>query len=153
MRRNEKEIEDKDIINEILSKSHICRIGLFDNEYPYVVPMNYGYNENSLYFHCSSKGKKLDLIRKNNKACFEIEQSHEVIKNEVSCKWTTKYRSVIGFGNIDIVTDYNEKIEALDFIMSQHGKEDNHYKDELIDKIVTLKLNISNLTAKQSGKW
>ncbi|MEN8187326.1 MAG: pyridoxamine 5'-phosphate oxidase family protein [Bacteroidota bacterium] len=153
MRRNEKEIEDKDIINEILSKSHICRIGLFDNEYPYVVPMNYGYNENSLYFHCSSKGKKLDLIRKNNKACFEIEQSHEVIKNEVSCKWTTKYRSVIGFGNIDIVTDHNEKIEALDFIMSQHGKEDNHYKDELIDKIVTLKLNISNLTAKQSGKW
>ena len=66
MRRKDRQITDKDIINEILLKSDIARIALFDNEYPYIIPMNYGYKDNALYFHCAPEGKKLDLIKRNN---------------------------------------------------------------------------------------
>ena len=83
MRRNDKKIEDESIIIEILTKSLVCRVGLFDDEYPYVVPMNFGYNGNSLYFHSATKGKKLDLIRRNNKVSFEIEQSYEIVKDGI----------------------------------------------------------------------
>ncbi len=122
MRRKEKEIKDRKIIEEILSTSLICRVALFDNECPYVIPMNYGYKKNTLYFHCAPQGKKIDLIKQNNKVGFEIEQTHEIIKNNISCKWTTNYSSVIGNGVIGIVTDYNEKIAGLDILMQQHGK-------------------------------
>lgn len=54
--------------------------------------MNYYFKDNSLYFHCATADKKMDLIRANNKVCFEIEQSHEIIKNDDSCKWSTKFR-------------------------------------------------------------
>ena len=153
MRRSDKKISESKIIQEILTKSNICRLAFFDENYPYIVPLNFGYKDNALYFHCALEGKKLDLIKKNNKVAFEIEQSHEIIKDEVSCKWTTKYRSIIGNGKIYIISDKNEKIRGLNIIMQQHGKHDNIYNKNAVKNVFVLKLEIENLTAKQSGKW
>ena len=153
MRRLDKQINDDKIINEILSKSNICRIALHDDVYPYVVPLNYGYHKNSLYFHCALTGKKIDLIKKNNKVSFVIEQGHKVIKSDISCNWTTKYRSIFGQGMIDIITDHQKKKEGLDIIMQHHGKNDNFYNKSIVDKILILKLSIKSMTAKQSGEW
>lgn len=153
MRRKEKEIKEKEIINEILNNSQICRIAILDDDYPYIVPMNYGYDNNSIYFHCATNGRKIDLLRLNNKVGFEIEQSHEVVKNELSCKWTTNYRSIIGYGKIVIINDFEQKKKGLDIIMRQHGKTENLYNDNAIKNVLILKLNIKDLTAKQSGEY
>ena len=150
MRRTEKEIVNKKTIEKILSKSQICRIALFDDEYPYVFPVNYGYKNNSIYVHCAHEGKKINLIKKNNKACFEIEDSVKIIEDDISCNWTTKYRSVIGYGEIDFVADFEGKTEGLDVIMNQHGKLGNSYGKKPIDRVMILKLNIKSVTAKQS---
>ena len=153
MRRKDKKIEDSKIIEAILTQSQICHIAFLDDEYPYVVPMNYGYKEDILYFHCATQGKKLDLIKRNNKVSFEIIQFHELIKKEISCDWTTKYRSIMGTGKIEIVTDTANKREGLDILMKQHGREVNTYEDKAVKRIVVLKLAINSLTAKQSGDW
>ena len=153
MRRLDKQIKDEKIINDILLKSKICRIALFDKEYPYIVPMNYGYYNNALYFHCAQKGKKIELIRKNNNAGFEIEQGYEILKHDISCKWTTKYRSIFGQGKIEIISDFEKKQEGLDIIMQHHGKYNNEYNKNNIRNIFVLKLEIENITAKQSGIW
>jgi len=97
MRRKDKEISDRAVIDEILRSCLICRVA-FADDYPYIVPMNYGYHENAFYFHCATEGRKIDLIKKNNHVGFEIEEGHEVVKSDVSCKWATKYRSIIGMG-------------------------------------------------------
>ena len=73
MRRNEREITDPKIIEEIIHQATICRIALYDADYPYIVPLNYGYESGALYFHSAKEGKKIDLIRKNSRVCFEIE--------------------------------------------------------------------------------
>jgi len=135
---------------EIVSNSLICRLGIFDDEYPYIVPLNYGYYNNALYFHCASEGKKIELLRKNNKVCFEIEQSSEIIKDPVSCNWTMKYCSVIGYGIIEIVSDHESKKQGLDIIMRHYGKNDNAYKQKVIEEMLILKLNIISLQAKKS---
>jgi len=150
MRRTEKEIEDQNVIHKILSESMLCRIGLFDVEYPYVVPVNYGFKNNTLFVHCAPHGKKIDLIRKNNKVCFEIEASYKIVEDEKSCNWTTRYRSVIGYGDIEIITDFEEKKKGLDVIMIQHGKTENKYSDKLVNRMIILKLNIISATGKQS---
>lgn len=153
MRRQKQKIVDERIINEIMNKSLICRLAFFDHEYPYIIPMNYGYKNEDLYFHCATEGKKIDLIKQNNKVCFEIEQEHEIIKSDTSCKWTTKYRSIIGYGKIEIISDNNEKIKGLDVIMQQHGKMENSYNKKNVDEIYILKLAISDISAKQSSNW
>lgn len=153
MRRKDKEINNGSVANEILTKSVICRLGLFDGEYPYIVPMNYGYKDNALYLHCAREGKKVDLIKKNSKAGFEIEEGYKIIRNDISCKWTTRYRSIIGTGTIEIITDSDRKKEGLDVIMRQHGSSTNLYDDKSLENVLVLKLEIGSLSAKQSEDW
>jgi uncharacterized protein len=154
MRRKQNEITDKGIIEDILSKSEVCRIGMMDGDKPYIVPLNYGYFDNAFYIHSAPLGKKIDLLKLNNKVCFEIEYSAEIIKHEIPCDWGAKYRSVIGYGTIDFITDFEQKKTGLDIIMAHYGKKnDNAYQDKQVEFIVILKLNIEEITGKQLGNW
>jgi len=154
MRRKQYEITNTAIIEEILSKSEVCRIALIDNDRPYIVPLNYGYKNNAIYFHSSPHGKKIELLKTNNKVCFEIELFTEILKNEIPCNWGTKYRSVIGYGTIEFLTDEDKKREGLDIIMAHYGKTDkNIFQDKEIEKVLILKLSIEEVTGKQLGNW
>ena len=92
MRRKDKEIKDRKEIESIIKRATVCRIGLSENNLPYIVPMNYGYVNNRLYLHSSTQGKKIDIIRHNNRVCFEMDTDHELVKSETPCQWTMKYR-------------------------------------------------------------
>jgi nitroimidazol reductase NimA-like FMN-containing flavoprotein (pyridoxamine 5'-phosphate oxidase superfamily) len=153
MRRTDKEITDQKIIVDILSKSEICRIGISDNDTPYIVPLNYGYLDGILYFHSASQGKKVELLRKNSRVSFEIEYASEIIKGDQPCNWTTRYRSLMGSGNIEIVNDNEGIRNGLDVIMAHYGSNVNAYDEAYLKRIVILKLNIENISAKQSGEW
>lgn len=154
MRRKDKEVTDKKIIDKILSESEFCRIAIHDDEYPYLVPLNYGLKDNALYFHSAAEGKKIDLLKKNSKVCFEIEHTAETVLGEQPGKSTTKYLTVIGFGNIEFITDAEEKKKGLDIIMSHYGRtENNEYNESHVKSVVILKLTIAEITAKKSGNW
>lgn len=154
MRRKDKSIDDPAVIEEILSGSEIVRVAMMDGDKPYIVALNYGYFENALYIHSAPEGKKIGLLKKNNRVCFEITMKHEIIRPELSCEWTTKYRSVIGYGKVEFIDDFEEKKKCLNIIMSQHGRsEGNEYKDKQVDFIVILKIIIDDISGKQSGDW
>lgn len=148
MRRKERQITDPAIIQEILEKSIICRVAFLGEEYPYVVPMNFGYKDEALYFHCATEGKKLDLIRQNPKVAFEITEKQELVAGNKSCEWTEHYRSIFGVGEIEIMSDYTSKLQGLDVLMQHHGKVKNAYDPKLVDRLLVLKLSIKGMTAK-----
>jgi nitroimidazol reductase NimA-like FMN-containing flavoprotein (pyridoxamine 5'-phosphate oxidase superfamily) len=155
MRRYDKEIKDRGIIDEILNLSRICRLGMVDGDMAYIVPVNYGYYNNAIYIHSAPNGRKMEIIKRNNKVSFEIEFSEEVIKNEeLACKWTAKYRSVMGWGTIEIITDRYLKKQGMDAIMKKYGAtQDLNYDAASLSRMVILKLNITSVTGKQSGLW
>lgn len=154
MRRKDKEITDTDLINRILLESEICRIAMIDGTEPYMVPLNYGYADNTIYIHSASAGRKIEVLSRNSRVCFEIENAAEIMKKDEPCKWTTKYRSVIGYGNMEIVTDTELKKKGLDIIMQKYGYQgQGGYKDELLNRVILLQLKIDKITGKQSGDW
>jgi len=154
MRRRDKEITDAGLIEEILSSSQICRIAMIDGADPYLVPVNYGYADRALYFHSAAGGKKIDILRRTGRVCFEIENFSAIVTDEVPCEWTTKYRSVIGYASVAFLEDDAGKRAGLDIIMAQHGKKDaNEYNDNQVRSIVVVKLTIETITGKQSGDW
>ena len=154
MRKINQEIKDKKIIEEILKESAICRIAMIDNDKPYILPFNYGYKDNCIYIHSAPEGKKIELLKKNSKVCFEIEQVAKIMKHDKACKWATIYRSVIGYGEVEIITEYNQKRQGLDIIMSHYNAHElTNYEEKQIESIIILKLKISQLTGKQSGNW
>lgn len=130
MRKQNQEIKDKDVIEEILLKSKICRIAMTDNSKPYIVPFNYGYKDNCIYIHSTPEGKKIELLRENNHVCFEIEYEAQIVKHNNPCKWATRYRSVISYGYVEIILDYEQKKIGLDIIMAHYGAHEQNIYDE-----------------------
>jgi len=154
MRKVNQEIKDSAIIEQILSSAVICRIAIADGDVPYLLPFNYGYRDRSIYIHSALSGKKIDLLKKNNSVCFEIEQTAKVIPKEKACKWATLYRSVIGYGTVEIITDFKRKQRGLEIIMAQHGAPDLiEFEPKNLKEMVILKLTITSITGKQSGNW
>ena len=155
MRKINQEIKDMAVLEEILSAAEICRLGFMDGNRPYILPFNYGYRDKCIYIHCAKEGKKIDLIKHNNNVCFEIEQSAEIKKYENACKWTTWYQSIVGYGMVEIISDYMQKKQGLDIIMRHNGANSNHnlnYDKNKIDSMYVLKIEITEMTGKQSGK-
>ena len=154
MRRIKQKISDKRIIEEILAKSVICRLGFVDQDRAYVLPFNYGYKDNHIYIHCAKEGKKIDLIRKNNTVCIEIEQMSRIQRNQKACKWATTYRSVVGYGEVEIITDREEKRQGLDIIMKHNGADENtdlNYDQQHLDSVSILKIRNTEITGKQAS--
>ncbi|MFP4060745.1 MAG: pyridoxamine 5'-phosphate oxidase family protein [Bacteroidales bacterium] len=148
------EISDKKIVEDILQNSKIIRLAIYDDNVPYIVPFNYGYKENCIYIHSAPVGKKIDLLKKNNRVGFEIEHTARIIEKELACKWSTLYRSIIGQGWVEILVEHGQKVAGLDIIMKHNGfLGKTVYGQKPLDSMVILKLTIENLTAKQSGNW
>ena len=153
MRRNEKKIKDKRIIEEIIRKTDVCRLALANGSIPYIVAMNFGYTdlpERRLYFHCANKGKKLDMIRQNSYVCFEMDTDHQIYTGEAACHCGMKFRSVVGYGNISIITEKEAKEKGLNCIMSHYGgKMDYTYDEDVFERTTVLRLDITEITGKK----
>lgn len=150
MRRSEKEITDESAIEAIINSSIVCRLALSDGDQPYIVPLSFGYQDRILYFHSALEGKKIDIIKKNNRICFEFDVNTEIIEAEKACKWGLKYQSVIGFGKAVFVEDFEEKQKALSIIISQYSNRNFQFPDKAIKKTVIIKIEIESMTGKHS---
>ena len=151
MRRNDKEIHDRDAVEAIIRDSLVCRLALSDENRPYVVPLCFGYRDNALYFHSSPEGKKIEILRKNGNVCFEFDIDQEVVQDEKPCKWTMNYRSVIGFGKGSLVENLEEKKKGLDVIMQQYSSKSFEYLQPEIENTFIIKVEIESMTGKESG--
>ncbi len=154
MRKTNQEIKDEKILKEILSGATICRLAMMDGERPYIIPFNYGYRDGCIYIHSAPEGKKIDLLLQNPEVCFEVEDEMEILTGDRACDWTTRYRSVVGYGTVEIYSDEQSKQQGLEAIMAQHGAPElKEFNPKNLKRIVILKLSITSMTGKQSSKW
>lgn len=151
MRRAEKEIKDKEEIIRIIKDAEVCRIALMDGQRPYILPMNFGYRGNCIYLHCAKEGRKLDIIKKNNNICFEIEEGVELITNKSACNYSMKFKSIIGFGKGYIIQDNIEKKEALTSIIEKFTTGYTEITSRMINSVEIIKIEIDEVYGKKSG--
>jgi uncharacterized protein len=158
MRRSDREVSEIELIEEIINKADVCRIALADNKTPYIVTMNFGYSGypmRRLFFHCANTGRKLEMIRKNEYVCFEMDIDHQLYVKPANdgrkgCNWGMNYRSVVGYGNISIITDKEAKKTGLDCIMKHYGNENEYFYDEkALANTTVLRLDIKEITGKK----
>ena len=151
MHRKDKEITDIKSIEKIIKKAKVCRWALSLNDTPYIVPICFGYRAETIYFHSAKKGKKIDIIKKNNKVCFEFDIDHELVKSENACKWGMKFRSVIGFGKAYFIENIEEKQAAFDILMQNYTDKTFLFSEENLRNTLLIKIEIEQITGKKSG--
>ncbi|MBM4237316.1 MAG: pyridoxamine 5'-phosphate oxidase family protein [Euryarchaeota archaeon] len=152
MRRAEKEIKDREVIDSILRRAVVCRIAMCDGDEPYIVPMSFGYRNGCIYLHSAREGKKVDILRRNNKVSFEVDIDVKLGKGGKACKWGMNYLSIVGFGRASFIENRDEKKEGLDAIMEHYsGVKDHEYAPDVFDRTAVIKIEIEAMTGKNSG--
>ncbi len=151
MRRKEKEIRDPAAVEAVLRAARVCRLGLSDGDQPYIVPLCFGYREGVLYFHGAREGKKIDLLRKNPRVCFELDGPADLLEGGTPCEWSMRYRSVVGFGRARLVEGAEEKTEALGIIMGQYAHGPFRFPASRVAATAVIRVDIDRMTGKQSG--
>ncbi|MDR2510514.1 MAG: pyridoxamine 5'-phosphate oxidase family protein [Spirochaetaceae bacterium] len=155
MRRRDREITGVEDKLAVVDSCKFCRLALVDENRPYIVPLNYGYSFDNgvltLFFHGAKEGRKLDVIRGNNSACFEIDCDTGLIEAQTPCGCGFAFKSVVGFGEITILEDLEEKAEALNYIMRhQTGRPANYdFTGARLGAVAVFKMTVREFTGKQ----
>ena len=149
----EREITAADEIDKLLSSARVCRIALFDGNYPYIVPMCFGYNITGgtleLYFRCEEKGKKLELIKENSRAAFEIDRLHEIVAADDPCGFAARYHSITGVGTVSAVTGV-DKITGLNLIIKKYvSNPPEKLSEQALNSVSVLKLTANEFCCKE----
>ncbi len=123
MRRQDREVTDPVRIREIIEQIKVCRLGICDGDEAYIVPLNFGYEWEGgtlrLYFHSSRHGRKIDLLKANPRASFEMDGSHQLDPAPAGspmCQYGYGFACIMGRGNIRFLGD-DEKPRALSLLM------------------------------------
>ena len=159
MRRKDREITDLNEILSIVERAKILHLGLFDGEYPYVVPLHYGLEwgegDLTLWCHGAREGRKLDVIRANPTAFVELDCDVEQVSGgDVPCRYGSLYASVMGEGEACVLEDAGEKVRGIELLMRNQTGRDFAVTPQMAAAVSVIRVRVpmGAVTAKSRAK-
>lgn len=151
VRRN---ITNKDEMEAVINKCEVCYVGMCDLENnPYVVPFNFAFHKGYIYLHSAMTGKKVDVLAANNKVSIAFSADHQVgwQNEEVACSWGMKFRSVMVFGKVEYIEEYDKKVEVLNMIMKKFAGKEFCFNAPAVNNVRIFKIEASQMTGRVYG--
>ncbi len=145
-------IEERTEIEAILKLAPVGRLGLISNGEPYVVPLNFAYENGRIYFHSGLEGRKIEALRESPRVSFEVDELQEVVLQEQACLSTAYYRSVITWGTARLLSSEAEKMNGLDLLLRKYagGKGYEPPPKEMLELVCVFEIGIEKMTGKAS---
>jgi nitroimidazol reductase NimA-like FMN-containing flavoprotein (pyridoxamine 5'-phosphate oxidase superfamily) len=151
MRKREKQVKSRAEVDTIIAGCEVCRVALAVDNAPYLVPLSFGYDGESIYLHTAHKGKKIDYFEANNRVCFEFERNVRFVDGGGdACGATFSFESVIGYGTIGEVVDFDQKSHALSQITCQYSGPQTVFDSKEVAKVRVWKISIESVEGKRS---
>ena len=157
MRRKDREITRIEDILSIVDRAKVLRLGLFDDNFPYIVPLHFGYEyaEGKLifYMHSAKEGHKLDLIKRNQNVCIELDCDTELISGgDIPCSYSSSFASLIGRGLAEILDDEQEKVRGLYLLMKNQTGREFEITPQMASAVAVIKVVVCDFSAKSKPK-
>lgn len=147
MRRNDRVLTTESTIMCLEIGKYGTLSTICENGYPYSLPISYVYCDGAIYIHSAVTGQKLDNITNNKKVSFSVVNNTNVVASE----FTTKYESVVVFGDACEVYD-DEKEKALVELIEKYSPDFLEKGIEYISKASratkVIKIEIKHITGK-----
>ena len=160
IRQKKLEWTDQAQINEFLLTAKTGFLGLAHGQLPYVIPLNFVWKDDAIYFHGAAEGRKVKIIEENSKACFTVSEDLGTLTNPVPAKTDTAYRSVMIFGEAELVTELEESVLAMQemlnkyvpgyFEMALSSSHVDKYRSSLGSRTAVYKIKAIEMTAKEN---
>lgn len=154
MGNNNRIIHDENEKINMLISMDILRIGLVDDEgFAYIVPVNFAYADNKIYFHTGLHGKKIPLLKKGV-VSFQADKFTGLKTADTACGHSSYFYSVYGKGNAEFLKDNNDKTYALDLLMEKYtGKKYNSFPAKTLDITEVVCIHIQSLEARVKNSF
>ncbi|ADZ10036.1 pyridoxamine 5'-phosphate oxidase-related FMN-binding protein [Methanobacterium lacus] len=130
----QRKCSDKEKINDFLTSSRVGVLGMNDENSPYAVPLNYVWYHDSIFFHGAGSGRKELILSKEPKVCFTVFEEFGTVLDPMPCHADTSYMSVMLFGQIQRVMDFEESANILDQLVEKYTP--GYYKKGLSAKMM-----------------
>jgi uncharacterized protein len=149
-RRRERAMEGRGEMAALLDRMAVGRLALITKEGPYVVPVNYLFADDCIYFRSGPKGKKVEALRADPRVCFLVDEPGPQVTWERGCGISQIYESVMCFGRADFVERLEEKRQILERMVHKFVPAESPVplKDKDIDNTVVVKIYIEWITGK-----
>ena len=152
-RRMEKNMPSRADQFAVIRGQSFLTIALCKDNEPYLVSLNYGFDEAAMcfYVHCANEGRKLDFLRANPRVWGQVVEDRGYIAGECS----HAYRSVMFEGVVEWVEGPEEKLAALALMVDQFEPEPEGLKARLVvpakmPGTTVLRIRILHISGKQS---
>lgn len=147
-------IEDKQRLESIILHCDTCFVGIIDLEgNPYVIPMNFGYENGNLYLHSGPEGGKIEMLERNNNVCITFNLGHKLVyqHEKMACSYSMRSESAMCRGKVLFIEDIEEKRRALDIIMCHYTNNDFTYSDPAVRNVKVWHVSVEQMTGKVFG--
>lgn len=147
-------IYEAERIRSILDQAPICFAALVDAEgAPYVIPMNFGYDDRFFYLHSGPEHSALPLLRRDPRICLTLSVRNELMYQDktVGCSYRMKAESVVVRGRVDFPEELDEKRRCLDVLMKHYTKEPVTYGDPAVRNVVVWRITPTLVSAREYG--
>lgn len=154
MRRKDREVVDPLRIQDIINRCIICRIGFYDDQEVYIVPLNFGYEIKDgtyiFYFHGAKEGTKINLIHTAPNVGFEMDCNYMLNEADIACGYSARFQSIVGNGVMSIVNELEEKVHGLSLLMEHNtGKKEWEFDENMLRFVTVFKLVVSKMRCKE----
>lgn len=130
--------------NSLLAFAKFGRLGCVVDGEPYIVPINYLFEDGSIYAH-SLPGKKLDALRAHPRACLQVDEIRDVFN----------WRSAIAFGNFEEIRVPSDRRSILGKLLARFPLltpvESQIVKDAGAPDSVVFRISIDRITGMAEG--
>ena len=153
MKRQDRAVYSRNEICSCIARCTCCRLGFSDSQGVYIVPLSFGFETidetDYFYFHSAQVGRKIDCIRQNSRVGFELDEGFALQYAESACGCTARYQSIIGTGEIEILTTPEEKRHGLLKIMEHYtNRTDWDFSEKMLTATAVLRLRVAQLSCK-----
>ncbi len=140
---------------KIIDDCEVCNVAMANDNEPYLVTMNFALDGDYLYIHSDHSGKKSEFLDKNNKVCISFSTGYDIayVHKEVACSWSMRYKSVIVYGEVDYITDLDEKARCLNLFMKKyaHGKDDFTFNAPALHNVKVFRIHMTKMEGRALG--
>jgi len=119
VREAERAVYDREIAYQILDEAFLCQVGFNVNGQPFVIPTSFGRSGDNLYIHGSAASRMLRALDQGIPVCVTVTLLDGLVLARSIFNHSMNYRSVVILGTAILVTNPDEKLEAL-HLLSEH---------------------------------
>lgn len=147
-------IEDRKEIDAILKQCKTCYVAMSDNDVPYVLPLNFGIQGDTVILHSAQHGRMWETLKKNPKVCILWILGEELAWQDerVGCSYRVQSKSVMVEGTAQIIEEEDEKERLFKQFMTQYSDLPFKFNAPAIRNVGVMVVPFTKLTAKVFGE-